>query len=240
METKPSIDPGVLAPIILGLLSIVGIAAVFFYGRESASRQQGEVVNTVTPFRYMYLGTEPGLSTLTPEPTETPMPAPTEFPDLEETPGSPSFPTSTSTAGLSTQPSVRTPAQTPTPTVVYDDTDDEILYEGEWTSQTNVPGVYQNTLHVSYTVENYAYFSFVGQQVIITYQKGPNFGSILINIDGLEFIASQSNSQIMPDKWTSGELLMGSHDIAIEHLSGESVNIDSIIIPDLRTPTPGP
>jgi hypothetical protein len=193
----------------------------------------------------VYLGTEPGLSTLTPEPTETPMPAPSELPDLVETPGFPSFLTSTPTGGFSTQPSARTPVRSPTPTIdavlgIYDDTYYEILYEGEWTSQTNVSGVYQNTLHVSFTVENYAYFTFVGQQVIVTFQAGPSLGSVLINLDGLEFEVSQSNSQTLPVEWRSPVLVMGTHEIAIEHLSGGSVNLDSITIPDLRTPTPGP
>jgi hypothetical protein len=93
MENKPSVDPGILAPVALGLLSIVGIALVFFLGRANASRPAGEMTATETPFRYVYLGTEPGLSTLTPEPTPTPIfiepPANTAAPD----PGEPSFDT---------------------------------------------------------------------------------------------------------------------------------------------------
>ena len=246
MEKKPPIDPGVLAPIILSVLSIVGISAIFFYGRINDSRLPGDVVATDTPFRFVYLGTEPGLSTLTPEPTETPMSAPTEFPDLTEIPdiNEPSFATFAPTDAVSlTQPSARTPVLTATSTIqavlgIFDDTYYEILYEGEWTSQTNVAGAFQNTLHVSFTVENYAYFTFVGQQVVVTFQAGPSLGSVKINLDGLEFEVRQANSQTLLVEWRSPVLVMGTHEIAIEHLSGGSVNLDSITIPDLRTPTP--
>jgi hypothetical protein len=254
MENKPSVDPGILAPVALGLLSIVGIALVFFLGRANASRPAGEMTATETPFRYVYLGTEPGLSTLTPEPTPTPIfiepPANTAAPD----PGEPSFDTpppdfpplvtsTSSNPAFPTQPAVRTSTPTASETIPavlskFDDTYYEILYEGEWTSQTNVTGAYQNTLHISFTLENYAYFTFVGQQIIVTFQAGPSLGTILIDLDGIEFEVSQSSAQTQLVDWRSPVLVMGTHEIIIEHLSGGSVNLDSITIPDLRTPTP--
>ncbi len=261
MEKKPSIDPGILAPIVLGVLSTLGMIAVFFINRANVTRPVGEIPDTETPFRYIYLGTEPGISTLTPEPTATPIlierPDFTDTPDFFEspsftdTPGFPGLPfftatpsvTSASTnADLPTQPSVRTPTPTATSTIQsvlakYDDTHYGIIYDGEWTAQANVADVYQNTLHISFAVENYAYFPFVGQQVVVGFQAGPSLGSILIDIDGVEFTVSQSNSQTQLVEWRSPTLVMGSHEIIIEHLSGGSVNIDSITIPDLRTPT---
>ena len=86
MEKKSSVDPGILAPVSFGVLSILGIIVIFLLWRAEALRPAGELVSTETPFRYVYLGTEPGLSTLTPRPTETPMPAPTEPSDLARTP----------------------------------------------------------------------------------------------------------------------------------------------------------
>lgn len=249
MENKPSLDPGILAPAILGILSIAGIAAIFFIGRGNASRPTAEPPATNTPFRYVYLGTEPGLSTFTAEPTETQIfaePGLTRGP----TPGNGS-PLVTSTppasGGLSTQPPVRTPLPTSTATATatipavlakYDDTYFAILYDGEWTTQTNVTDTYQNTLHISFTIENYAEFTFVGQQIIIGYQAGPGLGEILIDIDGFSFQVSQSNSRTQLLDWRSPALVMGTHTLTIEHLSGGSVNIDSITIPDLSTATP--
>jgi hypothetical protein len=249
MENKPSIDPGILAPAILGILSIAGIAIIFFLGKGNASRPTAEPPVTSTPFRYVYLGTEPGLSTFTAEPTETQIfaePGLTRGP----TPGNGS-PLVTSTppasGGQPTQPSVLTPRPTSTATATatipavlakYDDTYFAILYDGEWTTQTNVTDTYQNTLHISFTIENYAEFTFVGQQIIIGYQAGPGLGEILIDIDGFSFQVSQSNPNTQLLDWRSPALVMGTHTLTIEHLSGGSVNIDSITIPDLSTATP--
>ncbi len=262
MENKPSPDPGLLTPLLLGALSILGIVVIFFSVR-AASMRQAELPPTATPFRFLYLGTEPGLSTLTPQPTptfivieESPAPskppAGTSVPDFPpftpSSPGSPAFPTQPSNPTQpvnQTQPAGQpnTPTFTPTiPSVLakYDDTYFGIIYDGEWTSQTNVTGAYQNTLHISFTIENYALFTFVGQQVILTYQAGPSLGTIRIDLDGIEFEVSQSSPQTQLVDWASPILIMGSHDLVIEHLSGGSINIDSITIPDIRTATPTP
>jgi hypothetical protein len=251
MQDKPSIDPGILVPAILGILSLAGIAVIFFIGRQNDIRPAGELPSTNTPFRYVYLGTEPGLSTFTAVPTETQIfaePGLTRGPSPED-----ESPLVTSTpptnAGFPTQPSVRTPLSTSTASATatisavlakYDDTYFQILYDGEWTAQTNVTDAYQNTLHISFTIENFAEFTFVGQQIIIGYQAGPSLGEILIDIDGFSFQVSQSNSRTQLLDWRSPILVMGTHTIIIEHFSGGSVNIDSITIPDLTTPTPTP
>jgi len=253
MENKPFIDPGVLAPALLGVLSVAGILVIFF-GGVAASRPAGEPIGTETPFRYIYLGTEPSLSTLTPEPTETPIVLepiePSDTPDFIEspfltgTPISPFFTAPPASPAFPTQPVRVTSTFTPTATETlqatlakYDDTYFEILYDG-WTSQANVTGAYQNTLHISFEIENYVLFTFVGEQIIISYQAGPSLGEILIDLDGIEFIVDQSSSQTQLVEWRSQKLVRGTHQIVIEHLSGGSVNIDSITIPDLSTPTP--
>jgi len=247
MENKPSIDIGILAPVALAVLSALGMAVVFFVNRSNAMRPV-EVPDTATPFRYLYMGTEPGLSTQTPEPTATPIflePAPTDETFLTP-PGPPQILTSVSTnPAFPTQPAVRTPTPTASETLQavlskFDDTYFEILYDGDWTAQTNVTGAYQNTLHISFETENYALFTFVGQQVIVTFQSGPSLGSILLNLDGLEFEVSQSGPETELVDWRSPVLVLGTHEIVIEHLSGGSVNLDSITIPDLRTATPTP
>jgi hypothetical protein len=239
MENKPSFDIGILAPVALAVLSVLGMAVVFFVNRSNVMRPV-EVSDTATPFRYLYMGTEPGLSTQTPEPTATPIflePAPTVEP-LFTPPEPPQILTSVSTKpALPTQPAVRTPTPTASERV-FDDTYFEILYDGEWTGQSNVTGAYQNTLHISFETENYALFSFVGQQIIVTFQSGPSLGSILISLDGLEFEVSQSGPETQLVDWRSPVLVLGTHEIVIEHLSGGSVNLDSITIPDLSTATP--
>jgi len=240
MENKPSVDLGLLAPIILGVLSIIGIGAVFFIQRANAL-QPIEVPDTATPFRYAYLGTEPGVSTQTLEPTAT------ETPIFSE----PSVPTEDiffTATSAPTRSVTQAPARTATPTASetlqavlskFDDTYFEILYDGDWTAQSNVTDAFQNTLHISFEAGNYALFTFVGEQIIVSYQAGPSLGEILITIDGLEYPAvSQSNGSTILVSWPSPQMVLGTHEIIIEHLSGGSVNLDSITIPDLRTPTP--
>ncbi|HEY5728420.1 MAG TPA: hypothetical protein VIS72_00100 [Anaerolineales bacterium] len=236
MEKKSLIDIGVLAPIVLGVLSVAGILYIFF-GRADVSRATGEPVSTETPFRFIYLGTEPGLSTLTPEPTATPMLVETIIATTTSTPTS-----ALTNPANPTQPLARTPTITPTIQAVLkkvDDTYFELLYDGNWDPQSNVTGADQNTLHISSTIGNSVSFTFVGQQIFVAYQGGPSLGSIQITLDGLVLPpVSQSNNQTQLVEWRSPILIMGTHKIVIEHLSGGSINIDSITIPDLSTPVP--
>ena len=119
-----------------------------------------------------------------------------------------------------------------------DDTYFELLYSGDWDSQSNVADTYQNTLHISFTVGNSVSFTFVGEQVIVSFQSGPSLGTIEINLDGLLFDVDQSSSNTELVNWASSILIRGTHTLVISHLSGGSVNLDSITIPDISTPTP--
>lgn len=242
MENKPSIDTGVLAPFALGVFSVLGMLVIFFINRANALKPAAEIPSTETPFRYIYLGTEPGLSTQTPEPTFTPIflepPAATEPSRFTATPDLPSGDLPTQTV-LQTS----TPISAITQQAIisrFDDTYYEIQYDGDWTVQTNVTNVYLNTLHISFETENYALFTFRGQQVIVSFQAGPNLGSMLITLDGLQFEASQRSSQTQILEWRSPVLVLGTHELIVTHLTGSSINLDAIIIPDLSTPTPTP
>jgi hypothetical protein len=257
MDKKFSIDFGIVAPILLGVFSLFGICVVFGTWLYKDERTPVQAVATETPLRYVYLGTEPGLSTLTPEPTATPEPSPTEAPppDFEFEPTDdfilpPSFATvataaSTNVAPSATQSVVRTAVPTITPTIQsvlskVDDTSFEILYDGDWVDQSNVIGAHQNTLHISFEAGNAALFTFAGKQVFVSYQAGPSLGSIGINLDGTDYEVSQSSAQTQLAEWRSPVLDLGAHTLLIEHLSGGSVNLDSISIPSIATATPNP
>lgn len=234
MENKPTTSRELLLPILLGGLSILGIGTVFLFGSAISSSTPVPLNYTDTPFRYIYLGTEPGLS------TQTPMNTPTEVPT--DTPESIVI-IDTPTRLVNPTQIIRTPTLTISPTVhavlsIFDDTYYEILYSGDWVSENDVDGAYQNTLHLSIRTGNSASFTFVGQQVILSFQAGPSLGRISINLDGLLFEVDQSNPETEIKKWTSALLVKGTHTILISHLSGGSVNIDSITIPDVSTPTP--
>jgi hypothetical protein len=242
MDNKPSFDRELILPILLGGLSVIGIGVVFVMGRLSNGREPVPVTPSETPLRFVYLGTEPGLSTLTPEVTDTPVPTVTEL--VFPPPVILGSPTGTNLV-LSTNPPQQPATITSSPTLAFvlskiDDTYFELLYDGSWTSQSNVTDAYQNTLHISFAVGNSVSYTFTGQQVIVSFQSGPSLGTISISLDGLEFDISQSSSTTQLVNWQSAILVRGTHALVITHLSGGSVNLDSITIPDVSTPTPTP
>ena len=246
MEKNSSFDLSFVAPIVLGLLSFVGICVVLGAWLYKGNRAPAPVTVTETPYRFIYLGTEPSLSTLTPEATETPIPLPTKSAEGEIVVGPTGFVPITSTAGddafIPTKPVVNTVPATITPTIQavlskVDDTYFEILYSGDWVFQSNVSGTHQNTLHISFTTGNQALFTFVGQQVIVSYQAGPSLGNLNVNLDAIDYVVNQSNNETKILDWVSPKLDLKAHTLLFEHLSGGSVNIDSITIPDL-SPTP--
>jgi len=236
MEKKSSFELSLILPVILGALSLIGIAVVLLVDRNN-QRKPVELAATETPYKYIYLGTEPGLSTLTPEVTDTPEIIDTPIPP-------PPIMLETSiTVVLPTQPAFRTATPTASATLSavlskFDDTYYEILYDGNWVAQTNVTDTYQNTLHISFEVNDSMTFTFVGEKVIVGYQAGPSLGRISINLDGLIVEVDQvaGNTQLV--EWSSPVLIRGTHTLVITHLSGGSVNLDSITIPDISTPTP--
>src|SRR5262245_27137857 len=71
MENPPRFDRELIVPIVLGFFSVFGICLVLLLGRLSASRGETPPEDTATPFQYVFLGTEPGISTTTPS-SETP------------------------------------------------------------------------------------------------------------------------------------------------------------------------
>jgi hypothetical protein len=247
MDNKPPVDRSVFIPIFIGFISVLGICLIMFALRLGAARGTVQSSETTTPVKYQYLGTEPGIAFPTDAPpatmvleTDTPTPAPTLifFP-----------PTLTSTAIISTASSpVVLPRATNTPATVsptalalnvtYDDADFNFNYTGSWIGQSGVSGAYQNTLHVSSTIGDSVQLSFVGQKIRIVYQAGPSLGSIAIKLDTVDFTLDQFAPATLVSEWESPVLVLSSHSVTITHISGGSVNLDSIAVIDLSTPTP--
>jgi hypothetical protein len=104
-----------------------------------------------------------------------------------------------------------------------------------------VPGAYRNTLHVSINPGPPAStisFSFIGRQVRLTYQGGSTLGQVRILIDNS---ISETLDQSDGTQWESELLSHSTHTVLITHLSGGSVNLDQVTIPDpVNTPTPTP
>jgi len=258
MDNRPTIDRGILLPIFFSGFSIIGIIVVLLIGRSLNSPPPVSASPSATHFQYIYLGTEPAITTPLIEESEV-VPVPTEEP-VNATPGlvsptSASIPTlviltkpnttSTSTSiGLRTNtpngsPTSTATLSTPTSADTYDDTDARLAYSSGWTSQTGVSGAYQGTLHISNANGNSVTFTFTGQEIHLFYQAGPSLGSITITIDNLGGPAiSQAQNQTQIKEWNSGLLPAGTHSILITHSGGGSINVDSLVVPSpTATPT---
>ena len=263
MDNQPAIDRNLLIPILIGGFSIIGIIVVLLIGRSLESPAEVPATPSATPFQYLYLGTEPAITTPLFAETEIPL---TEEPIQEETPvfATPTGPTA-ATAIILTQPGsataptgsvqrTNTPVQLVTSTLsspvaanTYDDSDSRLTYTGNWVPQTSVNGAYQNTLHVSDTAGNSVSFNFVGQEIQLYYQAGASLGTVNITFDNETLAIPLSQSQTN-GVWTYMLDKGGDHTVTIRHASGGSVNIDRLVIPAAltitptltRTPTPTP
>jgi hypothetical protein len=266
MDNRPAFDRALLLPIALAGFSIIGIIVVLLIGRSLNSPPPVSASPSATQFQYIYLGTEPAITTpltegsdVAPLPTEAPIETPLETP-VEVTDGVASSTSSIGTPIILTQPNTTSTStslvlstNTPSPLLTststatlstavggntYDDTDSRIEYVGNWTSQTGVSGAYQSTLHISNTNGNSIEFSFTSQEIHVFYQAGPSLGSMTITIDGLGGPEiSQAQNVTQIKEWVSSVLSAGSHNIVITHSRGGSINIDSLMVP-VPTATP--
>ena len=80
-------------------------------------------------------------------------------------------------------------------------------------------------------------FRFIGQEVRVLYQSGDSLGVMRITLDTTTSQLDQSDP--------SNELVLtatqsGTHTVTLTHLSGGAVNLDSVIVPSLATPTATP
>ena len=242
MENKPAFDRSLLIPIFIGFASLMGICLVLIAVRFSALRGAIQADETRTPVKYQYVATEPGIAIPTDAPLAKVTATETEIPTLVSIDLPPAR-TATNAPTLVVVPNVTKVPATASPTaqalnVKYDDTDFKFNYTGNWISQTSVSGAFQNTLHVSNTIGDSVQLSFVGQKIRIVYQAGLSLGAIAIKLDSVDFTLDQSDTETVVAEWESPVLVLSSHSITITHISGGSINIDSIEVFDLSTPTP--
>ena len=261
MDNQPSFDRGLVIPALIGIFSVIGIISVLLINRYVASQAIVPMTATATPFKYIFLGTEPAISTevlptevlpeesvIAPTPNEPSVPT-TEGPVILITPTTSNITATTPNSGNTVVPTLTSAANiTPSPTSAsgpplnpgtYDDIDFRLIYSGNWSNQTNVTGAYQGTLHISTTLTtpgNSVTFRFIGQEVRILYQSGASLGTVRVMLDTTQTLLNQSA--------TSNELVLtaatsGTHTVTITHLSGGAVNLDSVIIPSAITPSAG-
>lgn len=241
MENKPSLDRSLLVPIFLGFFAVLGIALVLLALRLSAPRGNAQAVPTNTPLKYQYLGTEPAIA----QPTEAP-PAEEPSPTITETPTEFIFaPTAASpfstpilfTASATNTRVTNTATSAPLG-VIYDDADARFTYSGNWIAQTGVNGTYKSTLHISSTIGDSVQLVFYGQKMSLSFQSGPSLGTIVIRLDRDDFLVEQTTVETRNAVWDSPVMTLANHLVTITHISGGSINIDSIAVIDISTPTP--
>jgi hypothetical protein len=235
MQPRPSFDRALLIPIVIGVLSILGLRWIL------STTDLGRALRppTVIPSGFPSLAAP----TRTPSPSATPtrdepLPSATGT-DPAAYPGPPAetLP-STSTTDTPVTESPPTPSATRTsahfqllPAGKYDDTNPNIDYGLYWTALKN-PGTenaYKGTLHVSTAIGNEATFRFTGEGVRLGYQRGRNFGTVTVLIDGQPYSFHEQAFDLV---WSSPQLSPGDHVVRIIHESGQSINLDYIVILD--------
>src|SRR5690349_13377344 len=142
MDKQSVFDRGLLVPVLIGLFSICGICFLLAAMRFNPGRSAIATEQTSTPFQYLFIGTEPVLSTGTAEDTGGDD-LPAETPDFSLASPSISTPlilpsrTSSPGSSLNTLPAVtntRVPTSTPTSASTaplgagtYDDTHNRLV-----------------------------------------------------------------------------------------------------------------
>jgi hypothetical protein len=236
MQPRSSFDRTLLIPIAIGVVSILGIGWLFLTGAVRETLNPPTAVPTAVPFDAGSLATEAAF--FFPSATAT----------LDET-----LPTATETLPLRATiraantlinilitESPATASATPTPNQVqplaagrrYDDTDPNIFYDQFWTVLKNSSTVnaYKGTLHASNSIGNEAFFRFIGTSFRLGYQRGMNFGTVTVLIDGEPYSFHEQDPRLV---WRSPQLAPGDHLVRIIHESGESINLDYIEILDV-------
>lgn len=245
MDNQPAFDRSILIPIFISGFSVIGIIVVLMIGRALNAPAAAPVTPSVTPFQYVYLGTEPAITTpliegtliavteepVIEEPTEitpvlttptrpgasTPIILPSATGNLQQT-NTPASPTVTSASGPPLNPGT------------YDDVYPNLIYNG-W----NATGSSGSTLHISLVPGSTISFRFIGRELRLVYQGGSTLGQMRITIDNLTDTLNQSSG----NEWVSDQFANGTHSVLITHIGGGSVNLDQVIIPEpANTPTP--
>jgi hypothetical protein len=229
MQPRPSFDRGLLIPIAVGVISLLGIAWIFLTSDLSELLIPPTAVPTAIPSNV-----NPFETTTLPPPSETPPTAAGPSPDVSPELPAETLP-STSTVITETRPA---PSATPTPEQVqtfpagkYDDMDPNIAYDRYWTVLKNAgtANAYKGTLHVSSSIGNEVSFHFTGERFYIGYQRGRNFGIVTVMIDNQPYSFHEQAFDLI---WRSPQLSPGTHSVRIIHESGESINLDYIEILD--------
>lgn len=244
MDNQPASDRSILIPIFISGFSVVGIIVVLLIGRALSAPAEVPVTPSATRFSYVYLGTEPIITTplieeTEGESTEPPIVAPEEPTQALSTPTRATPPTLIVLGSATNNPQATNITPTPTVTTAsapplnpgtYDDGHQYLLYNG-WEAT--------GALHVSFAHGSTISFRFIGTQLRIGYEGGNTLGQATVTIDNVSETLDQSDGN---SEWIwPNSLANVTHTVLITHTGGGPVNLDEIIIPspsNTLTPTP--
>jgi len=125
-----------------------------------------------------------------------------------------------------------------------DDANPAITYFGSWVEINGLTGAngnaYNGTLRQSTIQGQTMMMDFEGQGIVLVYQTLPTGGIMDVTIDGVivASINQYSSEPVWQVEWKSDTLKPGQHTLVLTHTSGQSVNIDAIIIQGEPTVTP--
>lgn len=231
MQPRSSFDRELLIPVVISIVSILGICLIFstsLFGRKVL-----RPTAVPTSFSPLEAATEIPSPSASSTQDETPPLATTTSLDADLALPT-ELPPSTSTVITESLP---TPSATSTPEriqplqagKIYDDTDPNIAYDPYWTALKNPSTVssYRGTIHASYDNGSKASFRFTGKQFLLGYKRARSFGTVTVIIDNEPY---SFNEQAFDLLWRSPQLPPGDHFVQIIHDSGESINLDYIEI----------
>lgn len=234
MQPRRSFDRTLVIPIAIGIFSILGIGWLIWTKDLGDSLKETFIPPTAMP------SSSGPLEAATWTPFPSPVPTLAEMSPTVTTTGPDSYPgpfaeilPTTSALVTETPP---TPSTTPTPAGIqplragkYDDTDPNIAYDPHWIAlkNTSTAKSYEGTIHASFDAGSEASFRFTGKGFRLGYKRGKNFGTVTVMIDGQPYSFYEQAFDLV---WRSPQLSAGDHFVRIIHQSGESINLDYILI----------
>ena len=234
MQPRPSFDRALLIPVVVGVVSILGIGWILLTSDLGESFTPPTAIPTDIPIDISPLETEMAsfFPSATPTRDET-RPTATGT-NLDSFPGLPAETLTGTPVGkiLPTPSTTPTPDQLqPLPVGKHDDTDPNIAYDRHWTALKNpsTKNEYRGTIHFSTAIGNEASFRFTGTGFHLGYKRGKNFGFVTVIVDGQSY---RFHEQAFDLVWRSPELAPGDHVVRIIHENGESINLDYVEILD--------
>jgi hypothetical protein len=107
--------------------------------------------------------------------------------------------------------------------------DPNIAYDQHWIILKNAgtQNAYKGALHVSNGIGEEGIFRFIGKGFLLGFQRGMNFGTVTVLIDDQPYSFHEQAYDLV---WRSPKLSPGDHFVRIIHESGESINLDYIVI----------